>query len=160
MKYNSEIIKEICNYIKAGNSQADSAALCDISEKTFYEWMKKSKFCKAIKKAEFECKSRNIAIIQRSGAGRKGKRSITRPDGTVIQEEYDIEKPNWFAAAWWLERKFKDEFAQRLQQEHSGLKFDKASEEELEEALAHLNETDKRDHKQIKDTDKGSKKAS
>jgi hypothetical protein len=142
LKYSLKLTEEICNYIEAGNSQVDSAALSDISEKTFYEWMKtKSKFRESIKKAEYKCKQRNIAVIQRAAVGRKGKRTIKDKEGNVIrEEEYDLDKPNWFAAAWWLERKFKEEFAQKINQDHTVRKTDKSEEEDVEERLAKLNE--------------------
>ena len=57
-------------------------------------WLKKSEFCEAIKKAETECKARNINVVQ--------KAAIT----------------TWQAGAWWLERKHRDEFA--LRQEITG----------------------------------------
>lgn len=88
-KYNPDIVDEICKYLRAGNSQKDSALLAGISEDTFYEWMKKSEFSEPIKKAEKECKARNIAIIQKAA------------------------EKSWQAAAWYLERKFKDEFSLR-----------------------------------------------
>ena len=95
MKYSSEIVKEIANYIRAGNSQHDSAILAGINPDTFYSWLKdKSDFSDSIKKAEQVCKSRNIAFIQKAA-------EIT-----------------WQAAAWWLERKYKDEFALKNIQEY------------------------------------------
>lgn len=88
MKYSDEITQEICKYLRAGNTQHDSAVLAGISEETFYTWKKeKSEFSEALKKAEQECKSRNIAIIQRAA------------------------EKTWQAAAWWLERKHNSEFA-------------------------------------------------
>ena len=92
MKYNQAIIDELCKYIKQGMTQKDAAILADINELTFYRWKKKYvSFASALKKAEMECKHRNIAIIQ--------KAAIT----------------TWQAAAWFLERKYYEEFGQKLQ---------------------------------------------
>lgn len=131
-KYTPEIVKEICDYIKAGNTAIDACLLSNISKATFYGWQQQFEadgvtpnpefhleFLDAIKKAELECKARNIAIIQRAAAGRKLKRTKKLKDGTVVEEEYDADKPNWFAAAWYLERKHKKDFAQKVEQEHS-----------------------------------------
>ena len=87
MKYSKETTAEICQYIEAGNSNKDAAALVGITETTFYEWVKKPEFSKSIKKAELRCKARNIAIIQKAAS------------------------TTWQAAAWWLERKYANEYA-------------------------------------------------
>lgn len=97
MKYSNEITLEICKYLRAGNTQHDSAVLAGISEDTFYEWRKnKTEFSEAIKKAEKECKARNIAIIQRAA------------------------EKTWQAAAWWLERRYSSEYALKSINELTG----------------------------------------
>ena len=71
-----------------GVSQRDAAALEDIQESTFYQWIDDhAEFSEAIEKARLRCKARNIKIIQREA----------------------IKK--WTAAAWNLERRYPDEFA-------------------------------------------------
>lgn len=88
MKYSNELTAEICKYLRAGNNQRDSAILSGISEETFYTWIKtKPEFSEPIKKAEQECKARNIAFIQKAA------------------------EKSWQAAAWYLERKYNNEFA-------------------------------------------------
>lgn len=88
MKYCKEITDELCKYIRAGNTAIDSCALANIGESTFYEWKEKhAEFAESIKKAEIKNKARLINIIQK------------RADET------------WQAAAWFLERRFKDEFS-------------------------------------------------
>jgi hypothetical protein len=93
MKYCPEITQQIANLLKEGSNRTDACTLADISYETFTQWMLKSEFAEAIKKAEASCKNRNIAIIQ--------KAAIT----------------TWQAAAWWLERKHREEFA--LKNDHS-----------------------------------------
>lgn len=97
MKYSNEIVSEITNYIRAGNTQHDAAVLAGISDETFHVWKReKSDFSEALKKAEQVCKSRNIAIIQKAA------------------------EKTWQAAAWWLERKYHQEFALKNIQELVG----------------------------------------
>lgn len=86
-KYSSEIIQEICKWIEEGNSQRDAAILSGIAESTFYEWAKQPEFSEALKKSETRCKAARIQRILKAG------------------------EKQWQADAWWLERKFKDEFA-------------------------------------------------
>lgn len=88
MKYSPELTAEIATYVREGNTKQDACLLADISRDCFYKWMDdKSEFAAAIIKAESECKARNIKLIQ--------KAAIT----------------TWQAAAWWLERRYRDEYA-------------------------------------------------
>lgn len=73
--------------MRNGSTRTDACCIAGIVYDTFLEWMKKPEFAESIKKAEAECKQRNITIIQ--------KAAIT----------------TWQAAAWWLERKHWKEFA-------------------------------------------------
>lgn len=91
MKYGPEKTLEIAQHLREGSNRTDACLLSDISYETFTEWMKKPEFSEPIKKAEAECKARNIKIIQ--------KAAIT----------------TWQAAAWWLERKHHVEFALKNQ---------------------------------------------
>lgn len=87
MKYGPEMTHEIVTYLQNGNGRVDTCHLVGISYETFTQWMKLPEFSESIKKAESTCKARNIAIVQ--------KAAIT----------------SWQAAAWWLERKYPQEFA-------------------------------------------------
>lgn len=109
MKYTTETVAEICKWLRAGNSQKDSAILSGLPESTFYDWQREKEsdgtnnpnyhvdFVEAIKKAEQECKARNIAIIQKAA------------------------EKSWQAGAWYLERRYHDEFALKTVQEHTGV---------------------------------------
>ena len=87
MKYSKEKTQEICKRLELGMGRVDTCILSDISYETFTEWIKKSEFSEAIKKAEVKCKERNVSIIQKAAIS------------------------TWQAAAWWLERKCHTEFA-------------------------------------------------
>jgi len=97
MKYSKETTDDIVKWLKAGNNQKDSAALAGVSETQFYAWIQKyTEFAEAIKKAEKHCKARNIAIILKAA------------------------ERNWQASAWYLERKFHNEYALKKVLEHVG----------------------------------------
>lgn len=51
MKYSEEIIEKICKLLKRGNTITTTCQAVGISKETFYQWMKKSDFSDAIKKA-------------------------------------------------------------------------------------------------------------
>ena len=87
MKFSPSLVTEICKYVEAGNSHKDSAALCDISEKTFYQWQKEhSEFSESLKKSELKCKARNIMFIQQAA------------------------QTTWQANCWLLERRYNSEW--------------------------------------------------
>ena len=95
-KYNAEVHKMICDALRAGNTRRDSVHYAGISEDTFANWLRdNSDFSEDIQKAEAAVALRNVALIQKAAS-----------DGT------------WQAAAWWLERRRKNDFA--LQTEHTG----------------------------------------
>jgi len=97
MKYGKDITKEIAAYLENGVNRTDAVVLSGISYETFTVWMKTHpEFSEAIKKAETKCKHRNISIIQK--AARK----------------------TWQAAAWYLERKYHEEFALKQRHELTG----------------------------------------
>ncbi len=96
MKYSSEKVEEISKHLETGLRREDAWEMAGISEATFYEWLKKSEFSESIKKAELKNKQRNIVIIQNAA------------------------KQTWQASAWWLERRFPEEFALKHRLEHTG----------------------------------------
>ena len=97
-KYTEENLKIILDSIAMGMTQKDAAILAGIGEDTLSRWKTtKEGFADKLHQKEMECKQRNIALIQKAAKG-----------GT------------WQAAAWWLERKYSDEFSLKHQVEHSG----------------------------------------
>jgi len=94
-KYCPEIVEEICGYLKEGLTQKDSATLAGINNDTLHDWINtKSEFSESIKKAQVDAKKEMVDIVRKAA------------------------KKTWTAAAWWLERKHKDEFS--LRQELTG----------------------------------------
>lgn len=106
-KLTPELKKEICNYIRAGNTPEVSAVIAGISSRTFYLWMEKGKkfksgkflqFLQSIKKAEKESQAWHVQNIRKAS------------------------EDTWQASAWFLERRFPGEWAkwEHRQLEHSG----------------------------------------
>ena len=97
MKFSDEKIEEICKYISFGNNITDACILSDISRETFYKWKKEiPEVEKAIEKAVVKNKHRNIALIQKAA------------------------EKSWQASAWFLERRYNEEYAKRDKHEHMG----------------------------------------
>ena len=85
-KYTPEIVKEICGYIEDGLLQKDAQVLAGISKSTFHQWEKDhSDFSDALIAAKTRGKAHHIKKIKKAD--------------------------QWQSSAWYLERKFPDEFA-------------------------------------------------
>jgi len=77
--------------LRAGNTRKHACAYASITDDTFANWQRRySDFSDAVKKAEGDAIVRNVATIMRAAQ-----------DGT------------WQAAAWWLERRYPDDYARR-----------------------------------------------
>ena len=94
MKYCSELTDEICQHLKEGRTQKDACILSNINNDTFHDWLKKIEFSEKIKKAQSEFKKQLEVRVQVAS------------------------NTTWTAAAWLLERRFKDDYA--LRQEFTG----------------------------------------
>ena len=91
-KLTEELIQEAHDLVAEGNYIKDVYPIFGIGEVTWYRWLRegeaaksglKRQFWQAIKKAEKEAIIKNVGIIQKAA-----------------------EEGNWQAAAWWLERKY------------------------------------------------------
>lgn len=100
LKLTPELSKEICGYIAQGLTKKTAIDACGIAETTFYSWVRKAEadlnagrtnvytqFLQSIKKAETQDKLKRLNVIRKAAA-----------DG------------NWQAAAWELERRYRDEY--------------------------------------------------
>lgn len=97
-KYTPERVKAIVQAIEVGTPYRHAAAVAGINQDTLTDWMKKySDFSEAIKEAE------GRAVI-----GRLARIRQAEPD-------------HWQAAAWWLERKYPQEFGKTVEEkQHTG----------------------------------------
>ena len=98
-KLNKELIEKAYELVAAGNYDKDIYPILGIDKATWYRWLSegekaksgiKRDFYDTIKKAEKDAIARNVKVIQTAG-----------------------ERGNWQAAAWWLERKFPDDWGQK-----------------------------------------------
>lgn len=94
-KYSKEILEALCKWIRSGNTYKDACMIEGISYQTFNEWRNaKPEFSDAIKKAEAMCKAVRIALVLKAG------------------------QKSWQAAAWYLERRFPEEYGRPKQSDH------------------------------------------
>jgi len=92
-KYTPERVKAIIQAIEVGAPYRHAAAVAGIDEDTFTNWKKRhSEFSDAVKEAEGKAVTGRLARIR-----------MAEPD-------------HWQAAAWWLERKYPNEFGKTVQE--------------------------------------------
>jgi len=98
-KLTKELIKEAYKLVAAGNYDKDVYPILGIDKSTWYRWLSegetaksglKKEFYDTVKKAEKEAIARNVALIQRAA-----------------------QEGNWQAAAWWLERKYFEDWGRK-----------------------------------------------
>jgi hypothetical protein len=105
MKYTKETVEQICRNLEVGLSKRDSCILADITEETFYTWLKEHPdFSESVEKAIGKFKSNNLKIIQLAASPKR-----TDAKGNVIGGN------QWQAGAWLLERRYPKEFGIRQQ---------------------------------------------
>jgi hypothetical protein len=90
-KYNEETVNIIIEILSEGRGRVAAVKEAGITYHTFINWMEDVQFLQRIKKAEF------------IGYDRIKQSQIDK----VINDK------NWTSAAWWLERKYPDEFGKR-----------------------------------------------
>jgi hypothetical protein len=96
-KLTPELQKRFYELLAVGNYNETACRMLGIDSATFYRWRARGLganarepyrgFCEAIEKATAEAEARNVVIIQKAA------------------------KTSWFAAAWFLERKFAQRWA-------------------------------------------------
>ena len=98
-KLTKELIKEAYKLVAAGNYDKDVYPILGIDKSTWYRWLSegetaksglKREFYDTVKKAEKEAIARNVALIQKAA-----------------------QEGNWQAAAWWLERKYFEDWGRK-----------------------------------------------
>ncbi len=86
-KATAETVAVILGAIGEGLSQREASVLAGISEDTLSLWKRDSDFSEQIRQKQIECKLGHIRNIKKAS------------------------EKSWQASAWWLERKYKEEFS-------------------------------------------------
>lgn len=126
---NKNILDAIIESLEKGNGRVSSAKQAGISFETFCDWNNSqsprfnSEFSERVKKAE--------------GTGKIKIKEIC--EQVIMKAATDKDKPAWQAAAWMLERKFKEEYSRMELVENKTVdEFSKYTDEELEDELKKL----------------------
>lgn len=112
-KLDDPTIEVIANAIRAGANVQDAAHHAGVSKASLMDWLAYGRAARVegittiystlldrVERARADCKLESIAIIRQAARDRV---------------ENGVKKPGqWAAAAWWLERRYPDEYGQRF----------------------------------------------
>jgi hypothetical protein len=117
-KATARTIKIIMETIRSGATQRDASALAGISEDTLSRWKREDgDFAEQMRQKEIEFKMENVKIIRKAA------------------------EKSWQAAAWFLERKYPNEYTNRVrieQPEPHKTGFEHMTDEQLNSAIEEL----------------------
>jgi hypothetical protein len=92
-KYNQETVEAILQALRDGNTRKDSCSVAGISEETFSQWRKRyPEFLDSIEKAEGKAAFHAVNVVRSA-----------------------MDSGVWQAAAWWLERRRKQDWSLRTE---------------------------------------------
>lgn len=106
-KLSYQLIEQMAHHIENGSSYKDAATLCGIHYNTFNEWRKSAE--EEIQNGKKSLLSEFLFALREAEA--KGKAEAIK---------YIKNNDDWRAKAWYLERKYHDEFGNKQKIEHSG----------------------------------------
>lgn len=107
-KCNKRMAKIISEYISKGYTEESSAILAGLGPSTYYRYKANNReFREVIEGARQYNKELCLSTIIREACGEEELDKDGNPTGKWIKE------PNWKAAAWWLERRYPDEYGKK-----------------------------------------------
>jgi hypothetical protein len=120
----SDRLREILESIEVGMNITDACELSGICRETFYNWKRADPTAeRLLRETALKAKKRNIGLINKHAT-----------------------EGDWKAAAWWLERKYQEEFSLRRHKE----KDNQEVLDKLDLVLKAMNEESKREEKGAK----------
>lgn len=98
MKYSEELVVEIVKLVESGASNKDAATLSGITEETFYNWQRP------------KSKSGEANPDYHPELSESLKKAETKRKVAMVNRILTAATKNWQAAAWYLERRYNDEY--------------------------------------------------
>ena len=121
-KLTPQIIDEIEYLVGGGNYISTACQAVGINHQTYYNWLERGEkgeepyfaFVEALKRAEAKAEAARVARVEAAGIGGNlmRKKTITKPDGTVIEDE-QWSQPQWLADMTHLERRHPDRWGRK-----------------------------------------------
>ncbi len=120
--------EDVLDLVRRGNYVETACLAVGIRPNTFYQWMERGRkaisegdsksiyaqFLGELKEAEAQAETVAMAVIQGAAFGGYllSESTVEKRDGTIVSTK-TWSKPEWTAAAWYLERKYPDRFGRR-----------------------------------------------
>jgi hypothetical protein len=153
-KFTPEVRKVILDTIATGVPRCHAADRAGIARNTLWGWLKQGQrakkgeyleFLNALKKGEADAVASSVARIRKAAQGgqvtEETVTTTTKPDGTVITKTVrKVTMPQWTADAWFLERRYPEEFAANTMET-----------KELRKIVTQLVKADRHDQKPVDD---------
>lgn len=123
-KFTPDVRKAIIDGVTAGLTYTHVCRIVGIEYETFNQWRKKGaallekdddgyfEFSEMLTRAEHQTSLSMMANIRKCAQGYKLKRSFVNKKGELITYEDDVPS-DWRASAWWLERRYPDEYGRQ-----------------------------------------------
>ena len=152
-KLTKECQAKIVECLELGMKIEDVCIVAGIHVDSFYHWRKRgenqdgkiySEFADAVKKAEPASKKAKIQLIidaARGGQEIKEQKIVSRKVGEdkveVLEQTVTIRQaaPQWQAGAWYLERRYPNEFGRRDRVDNFNVDLTKLSDEQLQKLI-------------------------
>jgi len=116
---NEEIQTAVCKALRAGNNRRASCAFGGICYSTMLNWIKLGDEAKRNRDEGVTLDDSKIPFIEFSGAVQKAEGLAEVEAVAVIQKAArEATSGQWTAAAWWLERKYPDNWGRRERRDH------------------------------------------
>lgn len=134
-KLTPALARTIADAVRQGVPLTVAGESVKVAASTLLEWLARGEdrvaerpatdlyadFAESIKKARADDQARRLARLEQAATGGAvlHRKTITKPDGTVVIEEKYTE-PQWTADAWHLERSDPDHWARKERHEVTG----------------------------------------
>ena len=118
-KYTPERVDRLLTAIRAGNTRRAASAYAGIDQDTLLNWIHRhSEFSEQMQKAEADAEIMMAGVIRKAAVGGEVVKETvvtTRSaDGTTTTEtKREVARPEWTAAAWFLERRNPNEWGRK-----------------------------------------------
>lgn len=119
MKYSQDIIKKISKHLAEGKTRIYAVNNAGIGYEAFCQWMKGNIPDKALKhcKGKVEIRKKKAEFSEAIKKAELQGNQVRK--GRAIDSIMTAMSKQWTAAAWWLERKHPDEFAEQRKYDHT-----------------------------------------
>lgn len=133
------VLTKLLKALSDGCTVRAACASAGIGEEAFYRWKEEfSEFSEAVTRAEDLAEAEYTAAMKVAATGGVLEKVTVRELSDGLKET-TVERMDWRAAESWLKRRRRDEWSERIEQQHSGsMKLEITAEELTDDELASI----------------------